>query len=40
MNRNTFPDVIGIGLCTADMLFVVPQPPAFGRATYASQYLR
>ena len=40
MNQHTSPDVIGIGLCTADMLFVVPQPPAFGSATHASQYLR
>ena len=34
------PDVIGIGTCTADMLFVVPQPPAYGRSWRASQYLR
>ena len=40
MNQNNFPDVIGIGTCTADMLFVVPQPPAYGRSWRASQYLR
>ena len=40
MNQDNFPDVIGIGTCTADMLFVVPQPPAFGRSGRASQYLR
>ncbi len=40
MNQDNFPDVIGIGACTADMLFVVPQLPAFGRSWRASQYLR
>lgn len=40
MNTDNFPDVIGIGTCTADMLFVVPELPAFGRSWRASQYLR
>ena len=40
MNKDDSPDVIGIGTCTADMLFVVPQPPAYGRSWRASQYLR
>ncbi len=40
MNQDNFPDVIGIGTCTADMLFVVPQPPTYGRSWRASQYLR
>jgi ribokinase len=40
MNNDNFPDVIGIGTCTADMLFVVPQVPAYGRSWRASQYLR
>ena len=40
MNQDNPPDVIGIGTCTADMLFVVPQPPAYGRSWRASQYLR
>jgi len=33
-------DVLGIGLCTVDMLFVVPQRPDFDLSTRASQYLR
>ena len=33
-------DVIGIGLCTVDMLFVVEQQPAFDTTMRASQYLR
>ena len=40
MTQDNFPDVIGIGTCTADMLFVVPQPPTYGRSWRASQYLR
>ncbi|MCZ6679311.1 MAG: carbohydrate kinase family protein [Candidatus Poribacteria bacterium] len=40
INPHTLPDVIGIGLCTADLLFVVPELPAFGKTTSASQYLR
>ena len=40
MNKDNFPDVIGIGTCTADMLFVVSQPPTYGRSWRASQYLR
>lgn len=40
MNQDNAPDVIGIGTCTADMLFVVPQPPTYGRSWRASQYLR
>ena len=40
MNYDNSPDVIGIGTCTADMLFVVPQLPAYGRSWRASQYLR
>lgn len=40
MNQDNSPDVIGIGTCTADMLFVVPQPPAYGKSWRASQYLR
>ncbi len=40
MNQDNSPDVIGIGTCTADMLFVVPQPPTYGRSWRASQYLR
>lgn len=40
MNKDNFPDVIGIGTCTADMLFVVPQPPTYGKSWRASQYLR
>ena len=40
MNKDNSPDVIGIGTCTADMLFVVPQVPAYGRSWRASQYLR
>ena len=40
VNKDSSPDVIGIGTCTADMLFVVPQPPAYGRSWRASQYLR
>jgi ribokinase len=34
------PDVIGIGLCTVDLLFVVPELPAFGKTVRASKYLR
>ncbi len=40
MNQDNPPDVIGIGACTADMLFVVPQLPTFGQSWRASQYLR
>ena len=40
MNQDNFPEVIGIGTCTADMLFVVSQPPTYGRSWRASQYLR
>ena len=40
MNQDNSPDVIGIGTCTADMLFVVPQPPTYGKSWRASQYLR
>ena len=40
MNHEDCPDVIGIGACTADMLFVVPQLPVFGQSMRASQYLR
>lgn len=40
MNHDNSPDVIGIGTCTADMLFIVPQPPTYGRSWRASQYLR
>ena len=40
MNKGNSPDVIGIGTCTADMLFVVPQLPTYGRSWRASQYLR
>ena len=40
MNQEDCPDVIGIGACTADMLFVVPQLPVFGQSMRASQYLR
>ena len=40
MNKDNSPDVIGIGTCTADMLFIVPQPPTYGRSWRASQYLR
>lgn len=34
------PDVIGLGLCTADLLFVVPRPPSFTEVVRASAYLR
>lgn len=34
------PEVIGIGLCTVDMLFVVPRPPEFGGLMQATAYLR
>ena len=40
MSCHTAPDVIGIGLCTADLLFVVPELPAFGEIVHAVQYLR
>ena len=33
-------DVIGLGLCTVDMLFVVDELPAFDATLRASQYLR
>lgn len=33
-------DVVGIGLCTVDLLFNVPQLPAFDRSVRAAQYLR
>jgi ribokinase len=34
------PEVVGIGLCTVDMLFVVPRPPEFGGLMQATEYLR
>ena len=34
------PDVIGLGLCTADLLFVVPRPPSFAEVVRAAAYLR
>lgn len=34
------PEVIGIGLCTVDLLFAVPRPPTFGGLMRASAYLR
>lgn len=34
------PEVVGIGLCTVDMLFVVPRPPVFGGLMQAAAYLR
>ncbi|MFA6107729.1 MAG: PfkB family carbohydrate kinase [Candidatus Latescibacterota bacterium] len=37
---NPAPEVIGIGLCTVDMLFVVPWPPVFGGLMRAAAYLR
>ena len=40
MNQDNFPDVIGIGVCTADILFVVSELPKFGRSWRASEYLR
>ena len=33
-------DVIGLGLCTVDMLFVVDQQPSFDTTMRASQYMR
>jgi sulfofructose kinase len=33
-------EVIGIGLCTVDLLFVVPRSPTFGGLMRASAYLR
>ena len=33
-------DVIGIGMCAVDNLFLVPQPPAFGRRVMAAEYSR
>ncbi len=40
MNQHHPPDVIGIGMCTVDLLFVVPQLPAFGKRIRATHYLR
>jgi len=34
------PQVIGLGMCTVDMLFVVPEIPAFGHGLLATAYLR
>ena len=34
------PEVIGVGLCTVDLLFAVPRPPIFGGLMRASAYLR
>ena len=34
------PDVIGLGLCTTDLLFVMSQPPSFSTLTRAAAYLR
>ncbi|MFT5088886.1 MAG: sulfofructose kinase [Candidatus Latescibacterota bacterium] len=39
-NKDHSPDVLGIGLCTVDMLFVVAHRPDFDVSTRASQYLR
>lgn len=33
-------DVLGLGLCTVDMLFTVPHPPQFDHSMRASQFLR
>ena len=37
---NSQPEVVGIGVCTVDMLFVVPRPPTFGGLMQATAYLR
>jgi len=34
------PDVIGIGLCTVDEVFVVSEAPDFGKRVRTSAYLR
>ena len=33
-------DILGIGLCTVDLLFAVPHVPQFDHSTRASQFLR
>lgn len=40
MSESASIDVLGIGLCTVDMLFVVPRIPQFDHAMRASQFLR
>lgn len=34
------PEVVGVGMCTVDFLFAVPETPQFGQAIRASHYLR
>ncbi|MEW6755437.1 MAG: PfkB family carbohydrate kinase [Candidatus Latescibacterota bacterium] len=34
------PQVVGLGLCTVDLLFRVPRAPAFGQVVRAASYLR